>query len=136
MLLKNVYTSIENKCCIFKFQPHKKWIVDLHSLESQIDENTAAIVINNPSNPCGSVYPAEHLRQILNIASKYRLPIIADEIYERLVFPGKEFISLASLHSDVPLLICGGLAKRFLLPGKKLIVYTLSYFVINTHTYL
>lgn len=119
-IYRTLAEGIGGKIKYYDLLPHKKWIVDLHSLESQIDENTAAIVINNPSNPCGSVYPAEHLRQILNIASKYRLPIIADEIYERLVFPGKEFISLASLHSDVPLLICGGLAKRFLLPGWRL----------------
>jgi len=43
--------------------------------------------------------------------------VIADEIYERLVFPGKKFVSTASLHSEVPILVCGGLAKRFLVPG-------------------
>lgn len=54
-------------------------------MESLIDKNTAAIVINNPSNPCGSVYSKEHLLDILKVAEKYHLPIIADEIYDFFV---------------------------------------------------
>lgn len=54
------------------------------------------------------------------IYDRHRVPVIADEIYERLVFPGKKFISTSSLHSEVPILICGGLAKRFLVPGWRL----------------
>lgn len=87
-------------------------------MESQIDSSTAAIIINNPSNPCGSVYTEQHLRDVLEVASRYKIPVIADEIYERLVFPGRKFISMAALDTDVPLLICGGLSKRFLIPGK------------------
>lgn len=101
----------------FFFQPHKKFQIDLFDLEAQIDPKTAAIVVNNPSNPCGSVYTAQHLRDTLAIASKHKIPVIADEIYERLVFPGREFVSMAALDTDVPLLICGGLSKRFLIPG-------------------
>ena len=51
-----------------------------------MDENTAAIVINNPSNPCGSVFSRRHLLQILELAERHRLPIIADEIYDKFVF--------------------------------------------------
>lgn len=54
-------------------------------MKSLIDENTAAIVVNNPSNPCGSVFSERHLRDIVQIASSYYVPIIADEIYEHLV---------------------------------------------------
>lgn len=59
--------------------------MDLADLEAQIDSKTAAIVVNNPSNPCGSVYSAEHLQKILDIAAKYTIPIIADEIYDFFV---------------------------------------------------
>lgn len=86
-------------------------------MESQIDSNAACIIINNPSNPCGSVYSEDHLRDLLEIAYRYQLPVIADEIYERLVFKGEKFVSLTSLNSGVPILACGGLAKRFLVPG-------------------
>jgi tyrosine aminotransferase len=50
-----------------------------------IDDKTVAIVVNNPSNPCGSVYTKEHLVDILAIADKYKIPIIADEIYADMV---------------------------------------------------
>lgn len=94
--------------------------MDLESLESQIDENTAAIVVNNPSNPCGSVYTREHLKDIIDVASRNRVPIIADEIYEHFVFSDHEFTALSSLSKDVPVLTCSGVTKRFLVPGWRL----------------
>ncbi|XP_050510437.1 tyrosine aminotransferase-like [Diabrotica virgifera virgifera] len=100
--------------------PENNWEADIDHLESQIDKNTAAIVLNNPSNPCGSSFSKEHLRNILEVAYNNRIPVIADEIYENLVFPGEQFTSTASLNSGVPILICGGLAKRFLIPGWRL----------------
>ncbi len=54
-------------------------------MESLIDKNTAAIVLNNPSNPCGSVYDKKHLLEILALAERHSLPIIADEIYDFFV---------------------------------------------------
>ncbi|CAH2066998.1 unnamed protein product, partial [Iphiclides podalirius] len=74
----------------YRLLPDEQWKVDLDDLENQIDEDTAAIVVINPSNPCGSVYNKEHLNEILDIASRNRVPIIADEIYEHFVFSGKE----------------------------------------------
>lgn len=117
-------------------------------MRSLIDNKTAAIIVNSPSNPCGSVYSAQHLRDILAIAEAYKVPIISDEVYAdwvsltqvlfknfplrtqtylfyicmqgimccffcfKKVFPGEEFVSLASVSTDVPILTCGGLAKR------------------------
>jgi tyrosine aminotransferase len=71
----------------------------------------------NPSNPCGSVFTKEHLREILDVASRNCVPIIADEIYEHFVFSGHEFTAISALSEDVPVLTCGGLTKRFLVPG-------------------
>ncbi|CAG5133418.1 unnamed protein product, partial [Candidula unifasciata] len=62
--------------------PEKSWEVDLEHLESLIDDDTAAVVVCNPSNPCGSVYSKEHLLQIIDTVGRNRVPIIADEIYE------------------------------------------------------
>ncbi|XP_070512528.1 tyrosine aminotransferase isoform X2 [Cardiocondyla obscurior] len=97
--------------------PELGWEIDLDDLKEQIDELTAAIVINNPSNPCGSVFSRDHILDILDIAARYYVPIIADEIYEHMVFPGRTFHSLASLSTEVPILSCSGLTKRFLVPG-------------------
>ena len=67
-------------------------------MESLIDENTAAIIVNSPSNPCGSVFSVAHLKQILAIAEEYKVPIIADEIYDNFVFPGQ--VKLFRLHQS------------------------------------
>lgn len=75
------------------------------------------MILCSPSNPCGSVYPKEHLQDILAIAAKHHLPIIADEIYCDLVFEGNTFYPMASLTKDVPILAVGGLAKKWLVPG-------------------
>lgn len=96
------------------------WEVDLNHLEGLIDENTAAIIVTNPSNPCGSVFSKQHTLDILEIAERHFVPIIADEIYEHFVFPGNEYYSMASLSKNVPILSCGGLTKRFLVPGWRL----------------
>lgn len=86
-------------------------------MESLIDEKTAAILVNNPSNPCGSVYSKKHLEDILEVANKYRVPIISDEIYGDMVFEGHTFYPIASLTSTVPVLTVGGLAKMYVVPG-------------------
>lgn len=116
-IYKTLAESIGVEVRNYNLIPEYDWIVDLAHLEAQIDNNTAAIVINNPSNPCGSVYSEDHLKDILDIAYKYKVPIIADEIYERLVFSETRFVSIAAVNSRVPVLVCGGLAKRFLVPG-------------------
>lgn len=96
-------------CRSYSLIPEKNWEIDLEQLETLIDEHTAAIIITNPSNPCGSVYSKEHILEILRIAEKNFVPIIADEIYEHFVFPGQEYHSISSLSRHVPVLHCGGL---------------------------
>ena len=59
--------------------------MDIEDLEELIDEKTAAIVVTNPSNPCGSVYSRQHLTDILRVAETHKIPIIADEIYGHMV---------------------------------------------------
>jgi len=100
--------------------PNQDWEADLEQMEALIDQNTAAIVVNSPSNPCGSVFSVPHLKNILAIAEKYKVPIIADEIYEHFVFPGETYVPIASLTTTVPVLSCSGLTKRFLVPGWRL----------------
>ncbi|KAL0078054.1 tyrosine aminotransferase [Phycomyces blakesleeanus] len=97
--------------------PEKNWEVDVVQLEKLIDSKTACILVNNPSNPCGSVYSKEHLKAILAVASKHHVPIIADEIYWDLVFKGNTFYPMATLTTDVPILSVGGLAKKWMVPG-------------------
>ncbi|CRK96860.1 CLUMA_CG009926, isoform A [Clunio marinus] len=97
--------------------PEKNWEIDLDHLETLIDLKTAAVILTNPSNPCGSVFSKQHILEILQIAERHYVPIIADEIYEHFVFPGNEYYSVSSLSKNVPVLSCGGITKRFLVPG-------------------
>lgn len=97
----------------YNLLPEKNWEIDLEHLESQIDSKTAAIIYNNPSNPCGSVFSKEHILNFLQVAERNYVPIIADEVYENLVFPGYNFYPIASLTSQVPVLSVGGTTKMF-----------------------
>jgi len=82
-------------------------------MERLVDKNTAAIVINNPNNPCGAVYSKQHLRAILRLAERHKVPIIADEIYGNMVYGGAQFHPLASLGARVPIITCDGISKLY-----------------------
>jgi len=101
----------------YELNPSRQWEIDLESMENAIDETTKVIVINNPSNPCGNVLPRENLLGVVALAEKYHLPIIADEIYDKILFTGQTFTPVASLTTSVPILTIGGLAKQFAVPG-------------------
>lgn len=94
----------------------RDWECDLDHMESLIDAQTKAILIVNPSNPCGSNYSAEHLAGIAGVARRHNLPIIADEIYGGCVFNGV-FTPMFTVAPDIPVLSLGGLAKEFIIPG-------------------
>ncbi len=102
---------------LYRLDPARNWEVDLAHLESLADSNTRAILLNNPSNPCGTNYSREHLLAVLELAERLKLPIISDEVYAGMVFGGEVFHSLSVLSERVPILLCGGLAKRYMVPG-------------------
>ncbi|XP_026865498.2 tyrosine aminotransferase [Electrophorus electricus] len=116
-LYKTMAVSMGIHVKLYNLLPEKSWETDLQQLESLIDDKTTCLIMNNPSNPCGSVFTKTHLCNILSVASRHCIPILADEIYGDMVFPDCEFHSLAPLTRDVPILSCGGLAKRWLVPG-------------------
>jgi tyrosine aminotransferase len=120
-LYTTIVESIQAKPIFYPLDPDNSWQIKLSSLESLIKEHSPKVwLINNPSNPCGSVYPKRHLEECLKIASKYKIPIIADEIYEGMTFCKFKFYPLASLQPRVPILTCGGIAKKFCVPGWRL----------------
>ena len=86
-------------------------------MQQLIDKDTVAIVVVNPSSPYGSVYSKQHLLDILAVTEKHFLPIIADKVYNGLVFKGQHSYPIASLSKNVPVLSCGGLGKKYLAPG-------------------
>ncbi|OMH82842.1 Tyrosine aminotransferase [Zancudomyces culisetae] len=107
--------GVEHK--MYNLLADRKWEVDLEQLESLIDSRTRAVLINNPSNPCGSNFSKEHLLDILALCEKYHIPVITDEIYHGMVFTGEVFYPLSTISESVPVLTVGGLAKQYLVPG-------------------
>ncbi|KAJ7519658.1 hypothetical protein O6H91_20G049100 [Diphasiastrum complanatum] len=108
------------QCRHYDLLPDHDWEIDLEQLESLADSNTVAIIICNPGNPCGSVYSYEHLSQIAELARRLMVPIIADEIYAHMVFGTRKFVPMATFSWKVPILVAGGISKRWLVPGWRL----------------
>jgi tyrosine aminotransferase len=79
-------------------QPEREWEVDLEQLGSLVDSRTRVILMNNPSNPCGSVFSLEHIQAILATAEKHQLPVISDEVYYDMVFPSSGWHPPPPLH--------------------------------------
>ena len=94
-----------------------EWYPDLEDIESKITDRTKAIVIINPNNPTGALYPKELLEQIVEIARKHELIIFSDEIYDRLVMDGYEHVSIASLAPDLFCVTFSGLSKSHMVCG-------------------
>ena len=96
------------------------WKPDLADMEAKVTSNTKAIVIINPNNPTGAVYPREVLEQIVEIARRHQLMIFSDEIYDRLCMDGHEHISIASLAPDLPCVTFSGLSKSHMVAGYRI----------------
>jgi alanine-synthesizing transaminase len=88
------------------------WLPDLEDIGAKVGPATRAIVIINPNNPTGALYPVELLQEILEIARRYQLIVFADEIYDRVVYDGLHHTSIASLADDVLCVTFNGLSKN------------------------
>ena len=94
-----------------------EWYPDIDNMRSKITDKTKAIVIINPNNPTGALYPKEVLQQIVDLAREHQLMIFSDEIYDRLVMDGLEHISIASLAPDLFCVTFSGLSKSHMIAG-------------------
>ena len=90
-----------------------------NNLEAAVTDKTKAIILNTPNNPTGTIYSREELLEIADFAKKYDLLIIADEIYEKLIYDGEKHVSIASLSGDAyeRTIVINGLSKSYAMTG-------------------
>ncbi len=93
------------------------WQPDLEHVAAQITPNTRALVIINPNNPTGAVYPREVLLGLLEIARRHDLLVLADEIYDKILYDGAQHHTLAALAPDLLVLTLCGLSKTYRAAG-------------------
>jgi alanine-synthesizing transaminase len=89
------------------------WFPDIADIRSKITPNTRAIVVINPNNPTGALYPVEVLEQIVQVAREHQLIVMADEIYDKTLYDGNTHTSIASLATDVLFVTFNGLSKNY-----------------------
>ncbi len=106
------------KAIHYKCNEDNNWYPDLDDIESKITKTTKAIVVINPNNPTGSLYPVEILNGIIDIARKHSLIIYADEIYDKILYTG-EHTSIASLAEDIFFVTFNGLSKSYRAAGHR-----------------
>ncbi|KAE9620636.1 hypothetical protein Lal_00018987 [Lupinus albus] len=104
----------------FDLLPEKGWEVDLDSIVSLADENTVAMVLINPSNPCGNVFSYQHLQKVAETARKLGIFVISDEVYGHITFGSKPFVAMGVFATIVPVITLGSLSKRWVAPGWRL----------------
>lgn len=94
-----------------------EWYPDVEDIKKKINERTKAIVIINPNNPTGALYPVEVLQEIVAVAREHQIMIFSDEIYDRLVMEEEEHVSIASLAPDLFCVTFSGLSKSHMVAG-------------------
>lgn len=105
------------KPVFYKCDEENGWNPDIEHIKSLITNRTRAILIINPNNPTGVLYTNEILLEIAEIARKNKLIVLSDEIYDRLVFDGKEHTAMAKLAPDITVITMNGLSKSHCLCG-------------------
>jgi alanine-synthesizing transaminase len=105
----------------YKLDPNNKWYPDLEDLYNKVkyNPNVVGILIINPDNPTGMVYPVETLKEIVAIAKEFDLFLIADEIYINITYNGARAYSLAEIIDDVPGISMKGISKELPWPGAR-----------------
>ena len=89
------------------------WYPDIDDMRRKITSNTKAIVVINPNNPTGALYPREILLEIVELARQHQLIILADEIYDKVLYDGHQHESIAALADDVLFITLNGLSKNY-----------------------
>ena len=105
----------------YRLKPEDNWFPDMEDLENHVKYNPqiSGIMIINPDNPTGMVYPPEVLKKIVAIAAAYDLFIIADEVYGNIVYNGEHTVPISDLIGEVPAIAMKGISKELPWPGSR-----------------
>ena len=105
----------------YRLKPEDNWYPDMEDLENHVKYNPqiSGIMIINPDNPTGMVYPPELLKRIVAIARAYDLFIIADEVYGNIVYNGQSTVPISDLIGEVPAIAMKGISKELPWPGSR-----------------
>jgi alanine-synthesizing transaminase len=105
----------------YRLKPEDNWYPDMEDLENHVKYNPqiSGIMIINPDNPTGMVYPIEVLKRIVAIAKAYDLFIIADEVYSNIVYNGEKTVPISDLIGEVPAIAMKGISKELPWPGSR-----------------
>ena len=103
----------------------ENWQPEIDDIRKKISNKTKGIVIINPNNPTGALYSKKVIKEIIDIAGEYEVPIVSDEIYDDLTFDSKQYAT-ATLAKDVPVVTFNGFSKVYLVPGWR-IGYVMFY---------
>ncbi|QEN05946.1 pyridoxal phosphate-dependent aminotransferase [Thiospirochaeta perfilievii] len=109
-------TLAGGKAIHYRCDEENYWYPNLEDIESKVTKTTKAIVVINPNNPTGSLYPVEILEGIIDIARRHSLIIFSDEIYDKILYSG-EHVSIASLADDLFFVTFNGLSKSYRAAG-------------------
>ena len=104
----------------YNLNPDTDWEIEMSDLESKLRLKPKFLSVNNPSNPLGAVWSTKHIKEVLALADRYKVPILADEVYERMVLPGEDINSFGKLGNGQPVIVASGYAKMGLAPGWRL----------------
>jgi tyrosine/nicotianamine family aminotransferase len=99
-------------CCI----EEEGWQPDVDNIRSKISNRTKGIILINPNNPTGALYSRKVIKEIVDVAGEYNVPIISDEIYDDMVFEDKQYAT-STIAKDVPVITFNGFSKVYLMPG-------------------
>ncbi|MGA5819053.1 pyridoxal phosphate-dependent aminotransferase [Kitasatospora sp. NPDC094028] len=105
-------TAVHYRC-----DEQSEWYPDLADIEAKVTDRTRAIVVINPNNPTGAVYPREVLEGIAEIARRHQLVVYADEIYDKILYDDAEHVPLATLAPDLLCVTFNGLSKAYRVAG-------------------
>ncbi|MCF6147802.1 MAG: pyridoxal phosphate-dependent aminotransferase [Candidatus Kuenenia sp.] len=105
----------------YDLDPDNNWLPDLNDIENKIkyNDSIAGMLLINPDNPTGAVYPRPFLEKIVDIAKRYGLFLICDEIYANIVYNGAETANLSEIIGNVPGMAMRGISKEFPWPGSR-----------------